>query len=586
MADRLQARVVGGGPASVPPPAREPAAAEVRLYRRLTYLTAFRIVIISALLGATTWVSVKPDEELGGPLSALLYGVSSFVYAASLAYLWLLRRRRQLKALAYAQVAGDLLVATFLVYLTGGADSIFTLMYPLAIVNASVLLDRGGALVSAVGGAIVFGVLALSLEAGLVPPAAPYLAQRALTTSRLAFIIIANGSAFLLTAALASYLTEQLRTTGESLREREVDYAALAELHGAIVRSMSAGIVTTDVAGRVTFMNPAAEAITGLTFTGLIDEPLRQWFPALAAAVEAVLARGLNRGEVDERDARGELRRLVFVVNPMTRVGAPRRRGRLAQPGLAIVFEDLTALRDMQEEVRRSDRLAAVGQLSAGLAHELRNPLASMTGSIELLGRGGSLTDAEHRLLAIVLREAERLNALVTDFLAFARPLPTTSDPADVAAIADETMGVFRHSPLAAGLLLERTGVPSARLFGDPAQLRQVLWNLLQNAAEATGGTGRVTVDVGWTPAGLCSVAVTDSGPGIAAEDLAHLFVPFFTTKPQGTGLGLAIVHRIVEAHGGRVEVASAPGQTTLKVLLPAGHDGRADEAEDTRLAS
>ena len=222
--------------------------------------------------------------------------------------------------------------------------------------------------------------------------------------------------------------------------------------------------------------------------------------------------------------------------------------------------------------MRRGDRLAAIGQLAAGLAHELRNPMASMSGAIELLSRGRGLTDSERRLMEIVMREAERLNALVTDFLAFARPTPTQLQPTDVAALADETLGVFRHNPAAARIELIRSGASSLGIMADAAQLRQVLWNLLSNAADAMDGEGNITVDVGWTSVGLCRIAIADSGPGISPQNLEHLFEPFFTTKEKGTGLGLAFVHRIVEAHHGRVEVQSLPKQgATFSVLLPAG---------------
>jgi len=342
---------------------------------------------------------------------------------------------------------------------------------------------------------------------------------------------------------------------------------------------MSAGILTTNVEGRVTFMNSAAEAILGTRFAEAIDKPVRETFPSLSDAVSQSLARH-RRGEVDECDAHGEPHRLTFVVNPLTRASEGRGRGRRMEPGLMILFEDLTALREMQEAVRRSDRLAAVGHLAAGLAHELRNPLASMSGAVELLGRGSKLTDAERRLMEIVAREAERLNALVKDFLAFARPADAQLEPTDVAALSDETLGVFRHSPGAAGIELLRSGVTSLRVKADQAQLRQVLWNLLQNAADAMNGQGHITLDVNVTRTGFCRIAVADSGPGIPAEHLEHLFEPFFTTKAIGTGLGLAFVHRIVEAHGGRVEVQSAPGSgTTFAVILPRGmEDGREEK--------
>ncbi len=542
-------------------------ATDPSLHRRLTLLTALRLGIVTALLCATTYVTLSPQQTLEPALVALLFGIIAFIYAASLAYLWLLRKRRLLGTVAWAQVVGDLLVATFLVYLTGGVESLFTLLYPLAIINASILLPRTGALLSGASGTVLFALLSVGLALGLIPPAAPYLAQRHLAPGHLVFVLAGNASAFFLTAVLASYLTEQIRRTSESLEAREVDYAALSELLGAIVRSMPTGIVTTGHKGLVTFVNPAAEAIVARAFSQMVERPLAALLPSLAAGVDSALARGLTRGEVDEQDGHGELKRLSFVVSPMTR--APKKGP--PEPGLAVVFEDLTQMRAMQEAVRRSDRLAAVGQLAAGLAHELRNPLASMTGAVDLLGRNAALSTGETRLLDIVMREGERLNALVNDFLLFARPTEPAREASDVAAIADETLKVFQHSPLAAGLELTRTGEASARLFVDPSQLRQVLWNLLQNAAEAMAGSGRIDLDVSWAPNGWVKVAVGDTGSGIAEADFPHLFEPFFTTKPQGTGLGLASVHRIVEAHGGRVEVDSASGRTTVAVLLPVG---------------
>ncbi len=544
------------------------------LFTRLTYLTAFRLVIVTALLGATAWVSLRPSVDYAWKIFVLLYGLIAFVYAASLGYLWLLRRRQQLQPLAYAQVVGDLLVATFLVYVTGGADSLFTFMYLLAIVNAAILLNRTGAIVAALGSAVMFAGLTWALAHNQIVPASPLFEQHPIERSRLIIQILGYGTGYVLTAAFASYLTDQLKTTGEKLKEREVDYAALSELHGSILRGMSAGILTTNVDGKVTFMNTAAEQILGVRFERLVDQPLRGHFSALAEAVEKALARH-RRGEVDERDGRGEARRLTFVVSPLTRASEKRRqRGRRMEPGLAILFEDHTALREMQEAVRRGDRLAAVGQLAAGLAHELRNPMASMSGAIELLSRGRGLSDGERRLMEIVMREAERLNALVTDFLAFARPTATQLQPTDVAALADETLGVFRHSPSAARIELLRSGPASLRIMADPAQIRQVLWNLLQNAADAMSGEGDITVDVGMTQEGLCRIAVADSGPGIPPNDVEHLFEPFFTTKPHGTGLGLAFVHRMVEAHGGRVEVQSGARQgATFSVHLPPGLD-------------
>lgn len=544
------------------------------LLSRLVYLTAFRLLLVTALLGATLWVTLRPGDELDGPTALLLYGTIAFVYGASLGYLWLLRLRRRLQAVAYAQVAGDICLATFLVYLTGGADSLFTLMYPLAIVNASIILHRRGAVVAAVAAAVTFAALVGLLDQKLLAPAATYLAQRSVSGARLTLVVLANGVAFVLTAALASYLTEQLRRTGEQLSERELDYEALAELHGSIVNSMSSAILTTDAAGSVVFANPSAARMTGYTTQQLTRTPLAELLPELAEYLASTSDGVVPRleSELSVRDAQGRPLWLNVVVTALERQGDRGRRGSFSvEPTRLVVMENRTALRAMAEAVRRSDRLAAVGELAAGLAHELRNPLGSMSGAVELLSKGASLTDAERRLFDIVFRETARLNRLVTDFLSFARPLPVTTSPTDVAALADETLNVFKHGPFASNLQLERVGADSLRVFADTAQLRQVVWNLLQNAAEAMSGRGgRITVEVDWTPEGMCRLAVTDTGAGIDAEGLARLFEPFYTTKESGTGLGLASVHRIVEAHLGSVEVTSEVGRgTTVAILLP-----------------
>jgi len=546
---------------------------ETGLFARLTWLTAIRLVVVTALLGMTAWVSLRSPDEFEARMQALLFGIAGFVYAVSVGYLFVLRGRRQLAWLAQAQVAGDMIMATYLVYITGGADSVFTLMYPLAIVNAAVLLRRTGAVLAAAGAAVAFAGLSLAMQRGWVPPAAPYLAQRPLTDQRLAFVALVNGTAFVAAAALTSYLTEQLRRTGERLERSETDYAALSELHGSIVRAMASGILVTDSGGRITFMNPAAESITGLPFPELADEPVATHLPALARAARAALGDPRARGEVDERGAGGIARRLEFVVNPVTLPAGRRRDG--AEPALAIVFDDRTEIHAMQERIRKADRMAAVGALAAGLAHELRNPLASMSGAIELLSSTATLSGPEKRLLEIVLRESGRLNALVTDFLAFARPMPVQRQPSDLAAMADETLNVFRHHPGASRLELQRTGAERLWTDADPSQIRQVLWNLLVNAADAVGsGPGRVAVDVSRASGGECRLAVTDTGRGIPPDELPRLFEPFYTTKENGTGLGLAVVHRIVEAHGGQVLVSSTLGAgATFALLLPAADE-------------
>jgi two-component system sensor histidine kinase PilS (NtrC family) len=244
--------------------------------------------------------------------------------------------------------------------------------------------------------------------------------------------------------------------------------------------------------------------------------------------------------------------------------------GTPAAPGLVIVFQDLTPFREMEEAMRRNDRLAAVGKLAAGLAHEIRNPLASMCGSIELLGHAPGLANKDRRLMEIVLREAERLEALVRDFLGFARPQEPQLTVVDVAAQLEEALVIFRGELANRGLTLGTGIEPAVLVRADPAQLKQVIWNLLSNAADATSSGGRVSVRL-FRLGTRAVFEVEDTGVGISNDDLPHIFDPFFTTKEKGTGLGLALVHRIIERHAGRIEVRSEAGSgTTFRIELAA----------------
>ncbi len=519
------------------------APGDAALHRKLVWLTFFRLISVTVLLGGTvvvSWKSGEAEQAFTPPLYGLVIGT----YLAALASAWWLRLGRPLRPLALTQIAFDVATATAVVAFTGWTESVFVFMFSLGIVNGSILLYRRGA-VTALGLALV-----------------AYLGPELLRAPRLSAVpwplLFVHAGAFAATAALASYLAEQLRQTGERLAEREGDLAAITALHESIVQSVTSGLLTLDGAGRVTFLNRAAEQMLGLGRTEVLGQPAERWFGALRGDVA--------RGEADLVTPAGETLRLGYSTFPL--VG---RKG--AALGTAVIFQDLTQLRIMEERLDRSERLADLGQLSAGLAHELRNPLASMMGSVELL-RSAGLRDDDRRLLDIVLREGGRLGQLVTEFLAFARPGTLRREPVDLAVLVAQTLEAFSNDPAAAGVTLERALSP-APVRGDPDQLRQVLWNLLINAAQALAAPGRAggTIRVGCGPVrdGGADLTVADDGPGIDPADRARLFTPFFTTKPAGTGLGLATVHRIVDAHGGALSVDSAPGQgARFTVHLPA----------------
>lgn len=524
-----------------------PAQRDPGLHRKLVWLTVFRVVTVTVLLGGTAFVSLGAGGEAGAGLDPL-YAIVAVSYAASAAFGLALRRRAWLVATAYAQIGLDVAVAAAVVALTGGSESVFIFMYLLAVVNGAIVLFRRGALTAAV----------LSVGA--------YLALTAGRPHATALTLFVHSGAFVVTAALASYLAEQLRTAGERLAESESDLAVITALHEAIVDSMTSGLVTLDPAGAVTYVNRAAEQMIGLGDAQARGRPVAELLPAVQA--------NAGRDEIEVENARGERLRVGYSSFPLC-----GRGGQVI--GSAVIFQDLTRLRAMEDAVQRTERLADLGRVAAGLAHELRNPLASMSGSIELLRGRSPAGEDDRRLMDIVLREAERLNGLVSEFLQFARPPPLRREPADLATVLGETLRVFRHDPAAAGLAIEEALAPSPADC-DPGQVRQVAWNLLVNAAQAIAGGGRGgRIRVACRTEGEEAVLeVEDDGPGIAAADRERIFLPFHTTKERGTGLGLATVHRIVDAHGGRVIVESRPGAgARFTVHLPAAARAPADAA-------
>ena len=547
----MTAEPAGAVQASEPSVEARPHPAEAgQLFRKLTWLALFRLITVTVLLGGTV-VAAWSAPGFMGAQAASLFRLVLVTYVVSLGFAVALRWRLALQALAYGQIALDVALAAGVVSITGYAESVFVFMFLLGIVNGGILLFRRGAVAAAVASFAVYLPL-VTLGSGSRPHAST---------------LFVHAIAFATTAALASYLAEQLRRTGERLEEREVDLAAITALHESIVQSVASGLVTIDGRGKVTFLNRAGEQITGLSHARVAGEPADRWFSAFLPMS--------GRDETDYMNVRGERLRLGYTVFPLH-----ARSGE--ELGRAVIFQDLTQLRTMEARVQRSERLADLGQVAAGLAHELRNPLASMAGSIELLKGAPGLREADARLMDIVLREAGRLEQLVAAFLAFSRPALPRREQVRLDLVLSETLEVFTHDPFAARVHVEPELSPTSA-WCDPDQVKQVLWNLLANAAQAAGsveapGTVRVTCS---EEAEVACLVVEDDGPGITATDLSCLFTPFFTTKERGSGLGLATVQRIVDAHGGTVAVESSPGDgarfvVRLPLLPPTSPTGEA----------
>jgi two-component system sensor histidine kinase PilS (NtrC family) len=326
----------------------------------------------------------------------------------------------------------------------------------------------------------------------------------------------------------------------------------------------------------VTRYNEAAAEITGFQARAALGRPIEAIAPEIAELVVRASGKAGLRREVIAVKRRSGERILGVSVSPLT-----NHRDRPV--GHIVNFSDLTDLRRMEAQVQRAERLAAVGQMAAGVAHEIRNPLASISGSIELL-RGTPTIDPESgALMEIVLREVDRLNGLITELLEYARPRERVLTPIDLGVVLDETLRVFAQDRTYAHVSATYAAEAEAadlEVQADPAQIRQVVWNLLRNAADAMPGGGEVKVSLRRVGEGvedgpdgdtrLAEFVVEDSGKGMSSEEQDRLFEPFFTTKTHGTGLGLATVHRIVSEHGGQILVESQVGRgTRMRIRLP-----------------
>ncbi len=532
---------------------------------RIKWLIVSRVLLITFLVG--TLLLFQYEYRVYSFLNRYLYYYTVSTYVLTGIYWYLLPRIRNHVLFAYLQVAGDIMLVTILVKITGGIDSSFSLLYHLTIISASIITYRRGGYFAASLASILYGGM-LDMQYYNVFGFARSLN---FTSMQVLYLLFINILSFYTIALLSGYLADRLRTTRQELREKSLDFEDLRALQDQILKSIGSGIVTMDLAGRITSWNPAAEQITGYSYAEIKDQlqhVFGQSIRSLFGHTDDLKERPFRfEGPIIKKD--GSTAILGMVASLLKdEINAVR--------GIILIFQDITKILEMEDRVRRQERLATVGSLAAGIAHEIRNPLASLSGSIQVLQGELELKGDNKHLMDIVVREADRLNTIITEFLEYARPQTSQAEEVALSELLAETCTLLRNS---------REFVPGIRINcdidahivvrGDPQRLRQVFWNLLINACQAMpkGGDLSVTAvpfshiedDSVW-----CEIRVSDTGTGITPADRVKIFDPFFTTKIGGTGLGLAIVYRIVEDHSGAVTVESVEGSgTRFCVRLP-----------------
>jgi two-component system sensor histidine kinase PilS (NtrC family) len=544
---------------------REPQAER----RTLRALLVGRLVAALVLLGSATVARVRSPEPDGTDALFLLLALT---FALSVVYAALLRVAPRHRRLVDIQLAADSAVVSAAVLLTGGLQSLLVPLYVLPVVGAAVVQYRRGGLIVASLNTLLYGLI-IGVQYGFVGPAGrppvPGLAHAALPPFRDALATLAlNGGGFACVAWLTGYLAERVRSTDERLREASTIIADLQAFNECVIQSLTGGLATTDLDGRVLTFNAAGEQITGWRAADVRGRPVEQvlQLPAdLIGSLHRMVESGRGRRlDLVYTTAGGRAADLGVTAAPLM--------GAAGRVGFLFTFQDITDRKRREREAQTEHRLAAIGEMAAGIAHEIRNPLASMAGSIQLLRQDLQLSPEQAQLMDIVLRESRRLNETIRNFLAYARPERAHGHPVDLVRIVREAAVLLQNSSERRPNheVAATAGATTCLIEGDEAQVRQVVWNLATNGLKAMPGGGRLELRVGSGADGRAMLSVRDEGVGIAPADLDRVFEPFRSTFPGGTGLGLSIVHRIVSAAGGAIDVESAPGAgTTVRVLWP-----------------
>ena len=530
-------------------------------------LIAVRVVIVTTLLIGSLIIQYTVAQFL--PIN-YVYLTAGTTYALTLIYIGVAQVIQSRRANLMIQIGGDLLVETFLVYFTGGLDSPFSFLYLVSIITASMLLQRRGGILAASGAVILYGVLADLMYYALLPlPDQSWFVPTPWSSSRLYLNMATNFAGFYATALLTSYIAEKLQKTSEELDANRQNLAELRAINQNVVESIPSGLITLTQYGTVSFINPAGcqiMQVVPVSVLGRHATELPFFDPNEWGRVREELKDGaVVRREKVDFPIGNSVRAIGYALTPLRTIEG-------GSYGYTLIFQDLTEMKKLEAELRLKDRMAAVGELSAGIAHEIRNPLAAIAGSVQVLRGSKSLSSQEQRLMSIVLKESERLNKSIAEFLRFVRPQERVPSEFDIALTLSETLDLLANSSdlRPDHAIRPEINPPSFFIYGDPDQIRQVFWNLARNAMQAMphGGTLVVRTEI---EDGAYNIIFSDSGHGMSEADLQRLFTPFRTNFPSGTGLGMAISYRIVQDHGGRIDVDSKEGVgTTITVSLPA----------------
>jgi two-component system sensor histidine kinase PilS (NtrC family) len=539
--------------------------------RRSLNLIISRIVFVTLFLGITIFVDIRKQIF---PVSQItinfFYLIAAAIYFFSIIYTLLFKFMEKLEPNIYLQITVDVILITFLIFLIGNTQIDYSLFYTLAIIYSVIFLGRRGGFIVATASSIFYGLL-MELQFNKIVPFISSIGYdynfefTDVLTNTLVHIV-----SFYVLAILASFVVEQEKKTRYLLEEKESEFNQLDLLFRSIIESVYTGVMTIDLQNTIKTFNHAAEEITGFTRDKVRDRKIKDIFPEFVSfmTVETINEQTQKRLEVIITGKTGNEINLGLSISPLI--------GRYDnQIGNILIFQDLTKIKQMEINLEKSKNMALIGEMAAGLAHEMRNPLAAITGSIELLGQGLKLDGTDERLMQIILRGKDQLDSFARDFLSLARPVPVSRELVDLNEVIEEVLDYIKlNKNWTSKIKIIKVFSIKAKAFANKEQVRQIINNLILNAIQSMEEGGVLSIETKMIKLEdkkeYSEIKVSDTGCGIKENDLKKIFEPFFTKKEKGTGLGLTIVNHIVDGYNGRIKIESTINKGTVcSVWLP-----------------
>ncbi|HKI48563.1 MAG TPA: ATP-binding protein [Desulfobacteria bacterium] len=549
----------------------------LELQKRLHILMFLRVLFVSVILGALIIIRFRETHAEINNVQTAPYILLAVIYFTNIIYIFFIKYLGRIRLQAYFQLFFDTVFITVFIYTTGGIDSLFSFLFILNIISGGILFSRKGGILIASASSILYGLMLDLHYYGLIHPigARTDFTSESYNSAFLFYTILVNMAAFYLVGYLSGFLAEQTKKSQAELKETKLDLNKLEVLHESIINSITSGLIVLDEEERVILFNPTAEKILDVhsgQFSGLT---LESALPALQEHFQRVakIRPSANTPpfmDMSYHKPDGTKIYLRLSISPLRYVSTEKG-------GTILILQDVTELKRVEENMKKVEELALVGEMAAGIAHEIRNPMASISGSIEVLKEGSSWDSTQNRLMTIVSREVDRLDKLINDFLLFARPKKPRLRTFDLNRIVTESLELFKNGQnWNKNITAMKHFNDSLMIESDQDQIRQVLWNLFLNARDAMAAGGTLHITTMWVserPGSTrkdVSIVIRDTGDGFEPKLLPKLFTPFFTTKEGGSGLGLATVKRIVDQLHGTVSGNNHPdGGAEIVIILP-----------------